>query len=335
MGGTVFSAVYYRLVSAAVAAWGSPGGLEGLSGVMAGIRNRLSRNTSDLYELHLRRVFPGKDPGWYRDVLTENWKTHERNIFALFHMLRDDRERILERVSWRGRHHLETAIGNGKGVLLLVPHFGDERSLHVLLGMAGYQVHVITSRYSDMPEYAGRSRLEPGLRWNTMHFPGENPSWMYRTLLEGGIIHYGSTAYGGPGGTWITSFGLPVLVPSAPWKMWKRTGCTVLLASCSLTGDMGYELAFRPLDLPEDRDGFAGKVAAATEELARSNPGQYCWKNLAIRHRETNTIARTGIIPVDEADLERAAIPVDSDPENIRGLMDILPPRKACPSGGE
>lgn len=156
MGGAVFSVLYYRMVSVAVGLFRGPRWLRLLSGMLGKTRKRLSRNTNSLYELHLRRVFPGKGTEWYQAVLAKNWETHERNIFALFRMLREKPEKVLDRVSWKGKHHLDRALEGGKGVLLLVPHFGDERSLHVLLGMAGYQVHVITSRYADMPEYAGK-----------------------------------------------------------------------------------------------------------------------------------------------------------------------------------
>lgn len=301
----------------------NPETLDKFSRRVSGVRYRLSGKSNSLFGAHLERVFPNKDSQWINRTLSDYWQTHQRNLFNLFLINRENPATILSRVSWSGRNVLDKGLKKGNGVLLLVPHFGDERGLHVLMGMAGYSVDVVTSRYTDMPPYCRRCRLAPGERWNRMHFPDENPRWMYRTLQQGGVIHYGSTAYGGPGGTWITSFGVPVLVPSAPWKLTKRTGCDVILASCAQTPGMGWKLSFRELELPEDSIGFARGVDCATMELALSNPGQYEWKNLAIRHRETNTILRTGRIPVNERELEEAAIPKDSDPYTIN-------PEAAC-----
>lgn len=295
----------------------NPPALQRFTDIAAGMRHRMSSGSSSLYEEHLRRVFPHSDEPFIKNTLSTYWKTHERNLLALFFLADRKKNDVLERVAWRNRDLLDKAVERGMGVLLLVPHYGDERGLHVILGMAGYTVHVVTSRYSDMPVYCRKCRLAPGEKWNIMHFPDENPRWMYRTLQAGGIIHYGSTAYGGPGGTWISSFGVPVLVPSAPWKLWKRTGCSVLQASCSHTPGMGWEISLRNLSTPADRKEFAAAAGAAAEELARSNPGQYEWKNLAIRHRESNTIARIGRIPVDERELEQAALPEDGNPETI------------------
>jgi len=287
------------------------------------VRCKFSKGPSSLYRLHLSRVFPQLGNAELDELIACYWKTHERNLLGLFYLAGKKPNEVLGRVSWKGRDILERSIKRGRGVLLLVPHYGDERGLHVIMGMAGYKVHVITSRYTDMPPFCRQSRLAPGEKWNVMHFPDESPRWMYSTLEQGGIVHYGSTAYGGPGGTWITSFGVPVLVPSAPWKLWRRTGCVVLGAYCTQTADMGWELSFRMLDTPDDRREFAYVAGTAAEEAARLSPGQYEWKNLAIRHRETNTIIRTGVIPVNESELEKAAIPEDSDPM-------IIHPEEVC-----
>ncbi len=323
MAGISLSSLYYRLIRISVRFIGNPARIEGLSGLMSRVRLRLSANASSLYMAHISRVFPSLEENELNELIAQYWKTHERNLLGLFYLAGEEPAEVLKRVTWNGRDLLDQAVQRGRGVLLLVPHYGDERGLHVILGMAGYTVHVVTSRYSDMPLYCRRSRLAPGEKWNEMHFPDENPRWMYRTLEQGGIIHYGSTAYGGPGGTWITAFGVPVLVPSAPWKLWRRTGCEVLAAHCTHTREMGWEINFRKLETPEDRRDFAQVSGAAAEETARQHPGQYEWKNLAIRHRETNTMVRTGIIPVEERELEEAALPEDSDPE-------IIHPEAAC-----
>ncbi len=311
------SSLYYRFLKLLVALSGRPASLEWSSRRLSSLRMAASGNATGLYRLHLKRVFPAKSEEDLDNVLKEYWKTHERNLFSLFLLDREDPSSAIERVSWRDPELLEEARERGSGVLLLVPHYGDERGLHVLLGMHGRRVHVISSRYLDMSPFCRRSRLAPGLRYNEMHFPDENPRWMYRALQENGIIHYGSTAYGGPGGTWTSGFGVPVLVPSAPWKLWKRTGCSVLFAWCTQIQGMGWEIGFRELETPGDPVEFAGVFTAAAEDLARTNPGQYEWKNLAIRHRETNAIVRTGRIPRSEDELESLAVPRDSDPGRI------------------
>lgn len=312
-----FSGIYYRLISLSVKLARSGTAVEFISNSVSAFRGAASSSRNHLYAAHLKRIFPDKDNCWISSTLSSYWKVHERNLFALFHMMNREPANLHQMVSWTGREHLDNALEKGKGVLLLVPHFGDERSLHVILGMAGYPVDVITSRYSDMPEYAARCRLRIGEKWNTLHFPDENPRWMFRTLQSGRILHYASTAYGGPGGTWVENFGISVLVPTAPWKLYRRTGCEVVIAACAHTPRMGFNIMFKPFMPPEDSTEFAQAFAFANETLAREYPSQYEWKNLLIRHRETNTIRRTGRIPENERELENLAVPGDSDPFSV------------------
>ena len=324
MKASALSSLYYRFISLAVKMAVSGSRVERISNFVSALRGRVSSSRNNLYIDHLKRIFPHKDKAWRNSILSGYWRVHERNLFALFFLKRKIYSDIADSVTWTGREHLDLALAAGKGVLLLVPHFGDERSLHVILGMEGYPVDVITSKYTDMPKYARECRLGIGEKWNNLHFPNENPRWMYRTLQGGRIIHYASTAYGGPGGTWIDNFGVPVLVPSAPWKLWKRTGCAVLLVSCEQTPGMGFSLRFKSINPPEDQTEFAAVIASATEKLAIDYPSQYEWKNLLIRHRESNTIARIGKIPTDEHELEKLAEYADADPSRVLTLEGII-----------
>ncbi|MBD3278812.1 MAG: hypothetical protein GF388_10980 [Candidatus Aegiribacteria sp.] len=317
MIGRTFSSLYYRLIALTVNLAPAPGALDRLAGFFSRLRGRFSGETANVFLGHLKRIFPDRDIEWRRKVISEYRRVYERKLFALFYLKKKKPEHILNRVSWKGREVLDGSVNEGRGVLMLVPHYGDERSLHVILGMAGYPVHVITSRFSELSDYSVECRLAGGRQWNTMHFPDQSPGWIFRALDNGEIVHYGSTAYGGPSGTWIRSFGVPILVPSTPWKLSRSSGCSVIFASCAQTPGMGFSMVFRKLELPEDRTGFAESVGRAAEALAFSNPGQYEWKNLDIRHRETNTIARLGRIPRDERELEARAVPSDRDPELI------------------
>lgn len=320
MKASVFSSLYYRFIEIAVKLCRGGKKVEKFSNFISYLRGKLSSSRNHLYNEHLKRIFPDKNQLFRDRILEGYWRVHERNLFSLFYLKKKIFKDIQNNVSWIGREALDSAFDSKKGVLLLVPHFGDERSLHVLLGMNGYPVDVITSKYTDMPKHARECRLGIGRKWNNLHFPGENPRWMFNTLTEGRILHYASTAYGGPAGTWITSFGVPVLVPSAPWKLWKRTNCNVLLGSCRQTKEMGFCLQFTKITPAENKEVFAQTIAEETEKLAGSFPEQYEWKNLLIRHRETNTIKRIGKIPVNESELEKLALFEDADPSLINTI---------------
>ncbi len=192
--------------------------------------------------------------------------------------------------------------------------------MHILMGMAGYPVEVITSRYSGEGGVPGRARLSVGGRWNSLHFPDENPRWMHRALAENRIIHYSPTAYGGPGGVWLELFGVPDLIPATPWKLLQRTGCRVLFGLCFVLPGMRFRIELEDMETSGDLEEFTGRVMARVERAGLEHPEQYDWRNLLIRHRESNTVARVGGIPHDEETLEKLAVPEDENPGNVPDL---------------
>lgn len=279
-----------------------------------------SDGRSGLLRNHFKRIFPDLDEAGAARLVREYWRRHNRHTVDLFHLERFVPGMLDNAVEWRGREHLDGALEDGRGVLLLVPHFGDERSMHILMGMAGYPVEVISSRYLGDGEIPRRARLAVGARWNTLHFPDENPRWMYRSLADNRIVHYSPTAYGGPTGVWVEMFGVPDLVPSTPWKLSNRTGCRTIFGMCFVLPGMRFRIEFEPMELPDDMEWFTELVMRRVERCGLEHPEQYDWKNLVIRHRESNTILRTGGIPRHEEELERLAVPRDEDPENIPEL---------------
>jgi lauroyl/myristoyl acyltransferase len=279
-----------------------------------------SDGRSGLLAPHFTRIFPGYDRRALKGLVSEYWRRHNRHTVDLFHLERLRPERLPGVVEWVGREHLDHALALGRGALLLVPHFGDERSMHILMGMAGYSVEVITSRYSGEGDIPRTARLSVGGKWNSLHFPDENPRWMHRALAGNRILHYSPTAYGGPGGVWLDMFGVPDLVPATPWRLVEKTGCAVLFGLCHVLPGMRFRIALEPMDASGNLETFTGRVMSRVERAGLEHPGQYDWKNLVIRHRESNTIARIGGIPREEEMLEKLAVSEDEDPGRVPDL---------------
>ncbi len=276
-----------------------------------------------MYLGHLSRIFPDSSPAWRKNILRSFWRTHQRAMLGLFACDIHSGEEMLDRVEWAGRDILDSALASGKGVLLLVPHFGDERTLHILLAMAGYPVHVISTGYDDAPEIVRRTRLEASRRWHHLAVTGESPRWMYDALGRGELVQIAPTAYGGPKGSWVESFGVPVLVPSTPSRLRKATGCRLIIGLNHALRGLRYRIEFQAFESDSDEPGISQELFDRIEEIARTSPDQYNWMNLTIRHRESNTAARTGFLPKDESELEKAAIPEDSSPGLVRSLPEI------------
>lgn len=297
--------------------------LERMAGILAAARYAANGKLNEVYLGHLSRVFPDSSRAALKRILKGYWRVHQRAFLGLFHSRRLTPGNIRDRVTIQGGDVLDEAVASGKGVLLLVPHFGDERTLHILLAMMGYTMHVISSRYEGAPEFLREARLSVSRRWHHVAFPDESPAWLYRALQRGEVVQISPTAYGGPRGHWVRSFGVPVLASSTPVRIARSTGCRMVTASNMALPGMRYGMAFEEFSPGSLDPSGTAELFVRYEDLARRFPQQYNWMNLVIRHRETNTIARTGSIPADEEELERAAIPDDLDPFRVAGPQSL------------
>ncbi len=325
---------YYRVVKTLFRLSGTSGSetLVSLLAMIRRIENVISSvGGRQVYLGHLSRIFPDMSESERKKILRSFWKVHQRAMLGLFNCERYSNshthpqagEGLLERVEWRNRDCLDRALSRGKGVILLAPHFGDERTLHILLAMAGYPVHVISTDYGRAPDVVRRARLETSSRLHHVALPGDNPRWIFDALGKGEIIQISPTAYGGPKGNWVSTFGVPVLVSSTPFRLMRATGCSLVIGVNHVLEGLRYRLDFSDFLPGEDASTAPQALFDRIVDLGITIPGQYNWMNLTIRHRESNTIARTGTIPVEEEELERIAIPEDSSPARIHSIEEI------------
>ncbi len=322
---------YYRLFSS-FAEKADPKTLERLALILSRVRFFLNRRLNPYYIGHLSRIFPDRNREELTRMLKSYWRVHQRAFLGLFFARRISRKNVSGIVTLKNREILDDAVSRGKGVLLLVPHFGDERMLHILLAIKGYGMHVISSRYEGAPKILREARLGVSMRWHHVAFPNQPINWLYEALDKGEIVQISPTGYGGPKGHWVWNFGVPVLASSSPVRLAKSTGCSLVIAFNRTMPGMKYEIDFRKFEPSGFNAGGTAELFSAFESLAMDHPMQYNWMNLVIRHRETNTIARLGYIPGNEVILEREAVPDDWDPSVIADPQSLcsLSPEGCC-----
>jgi KDO2-lipid IV(A) lauroyltransferase len=324
----VVRSLYYEAVRMLVRTWGAASP-ESLARTLAFFRNAADSDRLGGRRLqylgHLGRIFPESTPAWRESVMRSYWITHQRAMLGLYDAARLGPDSLDKRVEWAGRDLLDEALSSGKGVLLLAPHFGDERTMHILLAIAGYPMHVISTAYEGQSESTRKARLEASMKWHHVAFPSDSPKWMFDALSAGEVIQIAPTAYGGPRGIWVESFGVPVLASSTPLRLHAAKRCRMLTAVNWALPGLRWRIEFREfLPGPDPVESTQGLFDSLTR-LGREAPGQYNWMNLAIRHRETNTLARLGRIPADESELESSSVHGDGEPVRISPVRDLPP----------
>ena len=182
-------------------------------------------------------------------------------------------------VKMRGLSHLERALGEGKGVILLGSHFTTmELGLRFL---SLYQECQMMYRKNNNPllDYIihhGRSR-HPG-----QVFPREDVRTLYRSLKANLVVWYAPDQnYGRKHAVFASFFGHPAATINTTARFAAKSGAPVLpLVQYRLPGNRGYEVVVGPVleNFPlgdEERD--ARRVNALIEEQIRIAPEQYLW----------------------------------------------------------
>ncbi|GAB6070843.1 lipid A biosynthesis lauroyl acyltransferase [Thiomicrorhabdus hydrogeniphila] len=250
--------------------------------LIAGKRRRLAKANIDL-------CFPEKTEIERNQILKEHfnsigiaviemtivwWGNHKHNHNSAF-------ERGM--VNFIGEHNLHQAQQQGKGVLILSPHF-------TTVELSGLFVSFLTNYYTvyrphDNPlmDYLigkGRSiqldngeHVEPVSKNNTRQ--------MLKVLKAGKVmILLPDQRYRAKGHIEVPFFGVSAKSNPATSKIAKMTGCTVVPAFTRRLDNNQYELEFMPaLENFPSGDDYQDtlRLHHIYEEEIRRNPSQYLW----------------------------------------------------------
>lgn len=177
-----------------------------------------------------------------------------------------------------GRSLVTEPLEQGRGLLMLVPHYGNWEYLCYVLGSLGF-----VALY-DPPRVAG---LEPLLLRSRQRFgatlvPG-TPKGLrtaYKTLKAGGFAAVLPDQVPAQGGVHAPFFGHPALTMTLGQRLAEKSGAPVLIGTARRVKN-GFAAEYTPF--PTDIDlsaptAFATALNQSIEALARTDPAQYQWE---------------------------------------------------------
>lgn len=197
-------------------------------------------------------------------------------------------------MAWRGRparwkrrllaieglEHLERAEAGGKGVLLIVPHFGNWEVLGQFIAARGPSTALYReARQNVLGAAALAGRARTGARMVAATRAGVVQ--LLRALRAGErLFVLPDQQPDEPGGVFADFFGIAAFTPTLVAGLLRHTGSPCVMASCERRRN-GFVIRFEPL--PEtlaDRDPVRAATAlnAAIESLVRRAPEQYQWE---------------------------------------------------------
>jgi len=178
-----------------------------------------------------------------------------------------------------GEEHLRRAIGAGKGVMLLLPHFGAwEMLTHWLLK------HDVLGLYKP-----GRYRkfeaklLERRQRFGTRMAPVTRSGLraVYGHLRSAGMVAVLPDQEPSLGqGRFAPFFGIQALTGVFASRLARKTGCEVILAVCKRQRNGRYRVHYLPASdalRSSDMDESLAALNHGVELCVETDPGQYLW----------------------------------------------------------
>jgi KDO2-lipid IV(A) lauroyltransferase len=250
-----------------------------------------------VYLDHIRAALPGFSEQQVRRVLKTFWHNHQRSFLELFvipHLAADD---VHQWVEFCGIEHLDDALKAGRGVVLAVPHYGNERFLHIALAMRVYPLSVLSARYDDLPKIAADLRLGASARFHHVGTVGSNLRWVFGRLARNEIVQIAPTGEAGTRGIQVELLGHPIEFASGPARVALRAGAALVPAFISRGPDERYLLeVLPPIVCAEAEDDPVGvltrKFARLLDERVRRQPAPFNWMWWVIRREEAERARR-------------------------------------------
>ena len=245
------------------------------------------------YLATIRAFFPQIPEAEAEALVKSYWINHQKRFMELFLTRELKPENLDLLVEFEGLEHLGCALERGRGVILPVPHIGNERLHHIALAVKGYPVAVISSKYEDHGRFAQSVKLGASRRFHEVGYPGDT-AWLLRMLKGNRVLQVASTAEADSQGVLVQFLGQEILLPSGWARLAMMTGAAVLPSALLRQADGRHLLTVWPEfriqagtskedSLRQNIQGYMDLVA----RIYRERPDLIDWMSLAVRLDET------------------------------------------------
>jgi len=243
--------------------------------IMADPDNRINRLVAN----NLGVIVPDLPRSEKRRLTREVYHNAALDFYEGSHL---HKREFLANTRLEGKHFLEAALAEGKGVVGLSAHQGNFPLLLAYLSRQGFPVATISREVSNhlLENYIQASKRLSGIRWMPKHPKATAARQMIAWIKKNRVLVILADQHSGQGIT-VPFFGLNVGTPSGPAVFARRLGCPIL--PMTVVRKAGHHLIriLPPLEL-QKTDNPQADIEANTalcnrtiEAWVRENPGQW------------------------------------------------------------
>jgi KDO2-lipid IV(A) lauroyltransferase len=181
-------------------------------------------------------------------------------------------------VEVEGSEIIDAGRREGRGVLILVPHFGNWEHLALVLGRYDVTALYDPPRQRALDPLIRQARNRAGA--NMLPIDAGGLRGFYRALAAGGVVALlPDQVPQRHAGVYADFFGRPALTMTFAHRLLQRTDAQVVLGA-AIRSAGGFQVRFLEIDGPlRDPDPVvsASAMNRAIEALVRTDPAQYQW----------------------------------------------------------
>jgi len=207
----------------------------------------------------------------------------------------------LKNISIEGKENLDSALQQGKGVLLVTAHIGNFTLLSYKLAQEGYIVSMVARPMRDEKtgDYIDLLRTQSGVKSIFSYPRKECVNQIITALRKNEIVIIQMDQNFGTGGVWVKFFGKLAATPVGPIIFALRTQATVVPAYMWRKGYADHLLTICPQVTMESSDDKqeavllnAIKITRIIEGWIRKAPVQWSWIHRRWKSRPSETVKK-------------------------------------------
>lgn len=205
-----------------------------------------------------------------------------RMMVEVFFQGKFNRNSVNQRVTFRGREHLDAALAEGKGVILATAHTGNWEMLATVLALNGYPLAAIAQKQHNnhMDRFINEQRQAPGTE---IVYRSEVRD-IVRLLDRGKIIGLLMDQDAHHKGVFVPFLGRPASTPQGPAAIARLRGAPIVPAFISEVSPGQHEVIIHPVMRVEktgDRDAdifdMTARLTQIIENHVRQHPTEWFW----------------------------------------------------------